>query len=236
MELLRPRIHAIAPEVRLNFGQNVLTPLIDKTQSDRILEVVVRIVDIMMRTSEEDETMRMRFFKLFNARIAKKIYERLYHILALEDWAQFQHHFFIKHCINLLLWSVIEENKEKKSNEVIQTVLLNCATFWRTYETVFDLETLRRNHPGANDNDDQVLWDQDMDETKRSISSEISGDQLKMTIGITDQTSAKDLQIALIAGQQVQLFEMAAKFCVTDILPSFIELVHNSMFIVFHLI
>ncbi|VDN31671.1 unnamed protein product [Gongylonema pulchrum] len=126
--------------------------------------------------------MRMRFFKLFNARIAKKIYERLYHILALEDWAQFQHHFFIKHCINLLLWSVIEENKEKKSNEVIQTALLNCATFWRTYETVFDLETLRRNHPGANDNDDQVLWDQDMDETKRSISSEISGDQLSQPL------------------------------------------------------
>lgn len=53
LELLRPRIHAIPPEARRNIGQCILTPLIDKTPFDRVLDIVIRVVDIMVRNGDE---------------------------------------------------------------------------------------------------------------------------------------------------------------------------------------
>lgn len=52
---------------------------------------------------------------------------------------------------------------------------------------------------------------------------------LEVSIPICCTASAQDLQTTLIVEQQVQLFEMAAKFQITDILPSYLELVHSSM-------
>ncbi|VDN51198.1 unnamed protein product [Dracunculus medinensis] len=60
--------------------------------------------------SINDEYLRQRFFKLFNSQVPKKVYERLYHILALENWEYMQSNFWIKHCINLMLASIIEES------------------------------------------------------------------------------------------------------------------------------
>lgn len=72
----------------------------------------------------------------------------------------------------------MEENKGKSSAEALPTRLLNCASFWPTFEAVFDLEALRRDHPSPNDYDDQVLWVQEKDENKRDYFSETSGSQL----------------------------------------------------------
>lgn len=62
LELLRPRIHAVAPEVRRNIGQGILTPLIDKTPSDRVLDVVIRVVDVMVRNGGEVNICPVFFF------------------------------------------------------------------------------------------------------------------------------------------------------------------------------
>ncbi|CAG9537664.1 unnamed protein product [Cercopithifilaria johnstoni] len=294
LELLRPRIHAIPPEARRNIGQCILTPLIDKTPFDRVLDIVIRVVDIMVRNGDErqlnqgvpllirlvqtmeahkrheksgdllkilletvlyvyetahlrtsetlaklnsafhwglcaqDESLRSRFFKLFDAQIPKNICDRLYHIITSQNWADMQQYFWIKHCINLLLSLIMDEHKDKNSTRVQKTVLLNCCTLWHTFEKMLDLETLHRDHPEACDDD--VSWAMDTTESKRDDFIETSGTQTltEVSIPICSTASTQDLQTTLIVEQQVQLFEMAAKFQITDILPSYLELVHSN--------
>ncbi|KAK6104161.1 FAT domain family protein [Brugia pahangi] len=294
LELLRPRIHAIPPEARRNIGQCILTPLIDKTPFDRVLDVVIRVVDIMVRNGDErqlnqgvpllirlvqtmeahkrheksgdllktlletvlyvfetahlrtnetlaklnnafhwglcaqDESLRSRFFKLFDAQIPKNICDRLYHIITSQNWADMQQHFWIKHCVSLLLSLIMDEQKNKSCTQ--QTPLLNCCTLWHTFEKILDLETLYQDHPEACDDDDFVSRTVDTTENKRDDFMENSATQTltEVTIPICSTTSAQDLQTTLIVEQQVQLFEMAAKFQITDILPSYLELVHSN--------
>ncbi|KAM3719228.1 Transformation/transcription domain-associated protein [Dirofilaria immitis] len=296
LELLRPRIHAIPPEARRNIGQCILTPLIDKTPFDRVLDIVIRVVDIMVRNGDErqlnqgvpllirlvqtmeahkrheksidllktlletvlyvyetvhlrtsetlaklnsafhwglcvqDESLRSRFFKLFDAQVPKNICDRLYHIITSQNWADMQQHFWIKHCINLFLSLIMDEHKDKNGTKAKQTLLLNCCTLWQSFEKLFDLETLYRDHPEIYDGDDIALWAQDTTENKRDDFVETSGTQIlsEVSIPICSTTSAQDLQITLIVEQQIQLFEMAAKFQITDILPSYLELIHNN--------
>uniref|UniRef100_A0A0R3RGM5 Non-specific serine/threonine protein kinase n=1 Tax=Elaeophora elaphi TaxID=1147741 RepID=A0A0R3RGM5_9BILA len=296
LELLRPRIHAIPPEARRNIGQCILTPLIDKSPFDRVLDVVIRVVDIMVRNGDErqlnqgvpllirlvqtmeahkrheksgdlmkilletvlyvyetahlrtsetlaklnsafhwglcaqDESLRSRFFKLFDAQVPKNICDRLYHIITSQNWADMQQYFWIKHCINLLLSLVIEEQKDKNYTKAQQAVLLNCCTLWHTFEKILNLETLYRDHPEACNDDDFMSWATDTTESKRDDFMETSGTQIltEVNIPICSTTSTQDLQTTLIVEQQVQLFEMAAKFQITDILPSYLELVHSS--------
>ncbi|EJD75551.1 FAT domain-containing protein [Loa loa] len=296
LELLRPRIHAIPPEARRNIGQCILTPLIDKTPFDRVLDIVIRVVDIMVRNGDErqlnqgvpllirlvqtmeahkrheksgdllktlletvlyvyetlhlrtsetlaklnsafhwglcsqDESLRSRFFKLFDAQVPKNICDRLYHIITSQNWADMQQHFWIKHCINLFLSLIMDEQKDKNCTKAEQILLLNCCTLWHTFEEIFDLETLYRNHPETCNNDDFVLCAMDTIESKRDDFVETSGTQTltEISIPICSTASTQDLQTTLIVEQQVQLFEMAAKFQTTDILPSYLELVHSS--------
>ncbi|VDK69125.1 unnamed protein product, partial [Onchocerca ochengi] len=296
LELLRPRIHAIPPEARRNIGQCILTPLIDKTPFDRVLDIVIRVVDIMVRNGDErqlnqgvpllirlvqtmeahkrheksgdllkilletvlyvyetahlrtsetlaklnsafhwglcvqDESLRSRFFKLFDAQVPKNICDRLYHIITSQNWADMQQHFWIKHCINLFLSLIMDEHKEKNDTKTQQTLLLNCCTLWQSFEKIFDLETLHRDHPEACDDDDFASWTLDTVESKRDDFLETSGTQIlsEVSIPICSATSTQDLQTTLIVEQQVQLFEMAANFQITDILPSYLELVHSS--------
>ncbi|VDP13889.1 unnamed protein product [Onchocerca flexuosa] len=296
LELLRPRIHAIPPEARRNIGQCILTPLIDKTPFDRVLDIVIRVVDIMVRNGDErqlnqgvpllirlvqtmeahkrheksgdllkilletvlyvyetahlrtsetlaklnsafhwglciqDESLRSRFFKLFDAQVPKNIFDRLYHIITSQNWADMQQHFWIKHCINLFLSLIMDEHKDKNGAKTQQTLLLNCSTLWQSFEKIFDLETLHRDHPEASDDDDFASWTLDTVESKRDDFLETSGTQIlsEVSIPICSTTSTQDLQTTLIVEQQVQLFEMAAKFQITDILPSYLELVHSS--------
>ncbi|VDK71443.1 unnamed protein product [Litomosoides sigmodontis] len=296
LELLRPRIHAIAPEARRNIGQCILTPLIDKTPFDRVLDIVIRVVDIMVRNGDErqlnqgvpllirlvqtmeahkrheksgellkilletvlyvyetahlrtsetlaklnsafhwglcaqDESLRSRFFKFFDAQVPKNIYDRLYHIITSQNWADMQQYFWIKHCVNLLLSLIMDEQKDKSGTRAQQAVLLNCCTLWHTFEKMLDLETLYRDHPESCDGDDFVPWTVDTTESKRDDFIETSGTQIltEVSIPICCTASAQDLQTTLLVEQQVQLFEMAAKLQITDILPSYLELVHSS--------
>ncbi|KAL3994636.1 FAT domain family protein [Acanthocheilonema viteae] len=296
LELLRPRIHTIPPEARRNIGQCILTPLIDKTPFDRVLDIVIRVVDIMVRNGDErqlnqgvpllirlvqtmeahkrheksgdllkilletvlyvyetahlrtsetlaklnsafhwglcaqDESLRSRFFKLFDAQVPKNICDRLYHIITSQNWADMQQYFWIKHCINLLLSLIMDEQKDKSVTGAEQIVLLNCCTLWRKFEKILDLEILHGDHPEACDDGDFLSWTMDITESKRDDFIETSGTQTltEVNIPICSTANTQDLQTTLIVEQQVQLFEMAAKFQITDILPSYLELVYSS--------
>lgn len=49
----------------------------------------------------QDEEIRNRFFKVFDAQVSRRLYERLYHIVALQNWGDMYDTFWIKHCINV---------------------------------------------------------------------------------------------------------------------------------------
>lgn len=53
LELLRPRIHAMQSEARRNIGLCILQPLVEKAQIDRVLEVVLKMVDELVKTGDE---------------------------------------------------------------------------------------------------------------------------------------------------------------------------------------
>ncbi|VDM94952.1 unnamed protein product [Thelazia callipaeda] len=267
LELLRPRIHALSPDTRRNIGQCILAPLIDKTLFDRVIDIVIRIVDIMVRNGDEnqlnqgvpllirlvetmelhkrheksgdllktlletDESLRSKFFKLFDRQFPDNVCDRLYCILTSQNWAYMQQTFWIKHCIALLLSLIRNKHEHKMSSKIQQTVLVNCFTLWHTFEKTLDLEVFRRDHGGEHDgNNDAVFSSQNVTESKREDFSEHSGAQTlsEVNIPVCSSVTAHDLQIALIVEQEVQLLEMAGKFQAMEILPSYEELIHNS--------
>lgn len=72
----------------------------------------------------------------------------------------------------------MDEHKEKNDTKTQQTLLLNCCTLWQSFEKIFDLETLHRDHPEACDDDDFASWTLDTVESKRDDFLETSGTQI----------------------------------------------------------
>ena len=47
--------------------------------------------------------MRMKFFEVFDSSIHQKLYERLVYITCSQNWEHFNHHFWIKQCIEVVM-------------------------------------------------------------------------------------------------------------------------------------
>ncbi|VDM39812.1 unnamed protein product [Toxocara canis] len=285
LELLRPRMHALHSETRRSISQYVLQPLIDKTIVDRILDVVIKVVDEMVRSGDEkqpnqgvpllirlmqtfdtqrrhekggdmllallsivlyvyetphlrttetaaklsmafhwglsvsDEGLRKRFFKVFDAQVPRKVYERLYHIVALQNWSDMHQNFWIKHCINLMFSSIMEETKDWKTLPMWRTELRNCATLWRTFELSFQLEELYNKNPLTREAEQLFEWEI---ETAESLED---ADMVEVEPTLQSAQSEAS-RLDLLIDKQSQLLTSAARFHITHLLPSFIELVH----------
>uniref|UniRef100_A0A0N5ASH3 Non-specific serine/threonine protein kinase n=1 Tax=Syphacia muris TaxID=451379 RepID=A0A0N5ASH3_9BILA len=308
LELLRPRVHALSAEARRNIALCILQPLIEKAQIDRVLEVVLKMVNELVKTGDEkhpnqgvpllirltqafesqnrhktgsemllyllkivlyvyecpilrstdavvklsnafhwglsvqDEETRNRFFKVFDAQVSRRVYERLYHIVALQNWGDMHDSFWIKHCINLMLFSIIEEKKEM--DKPYPTKLVNCATFWHSFEACFRLDALPSKMSDVEQNSDVFSVDcktMEMDlstnvEESSNLSPVVSNAresaQEKIAaaaeVEITDLTNEEPelTAEALIKKQSELLFE-ASRFRVTDVISSIIELIHS---------
>uniref|UniRef100_A0A915BXE0 FAT domain-containing protein n=2 Tax=Parascaris univalens TaxID=6257 RepID=A0A915BXE0_PARUN len=285
LELLRPRMRDLHSETRRTISQYVLQPLIDKTMVDRILDVVIKVVDEMVTSGDEkqpnqgvpllirlmqtfeaqrrhekggemllallgivlyvyetphlrttetaaklstafhwglsvsDEGLRKRFFKVFDAQVPRKVYERLYHIVALQNWSDMHQSFWIKHCITLMFSSIMEETKDWKTILAWRTELKNCATFWRTFEISFQLEELEDRNPLIEEGEELFEWDVEIAEQQEDV-------EMTDTESSTQSAQSEASRLDSLIDKQNQLLTSAARFHITHLLPSFTELVH----------
>ena len=57
-----------------------------------------------------DQELRSKFFAVFNRAISKNPYDRLWHIMCLQNWEPMQGYFWIKICINVSYVMFLEDS------------------------------------------------------------------------------------------------------------------------------